>query len=91
MAWCPFFQGGWRWHKKGNTRGTWVEHLTLAQVTISCFVGSSPMAGSVLTAQSLEPASDSVSLSTLPPRVLCLSLFLSLPLSKINKEKRRAI
>ena len=40
-----------------------VESLTSAQVTISQFVGSSPTLGSVLTAQSLEPASDSVSLS----------------------------
>ena len=53
--------------------GTWaaqsVKHLTLAQVMISQFVGLSPASGSVLTAQSLEPASDSVSpsLSALPP------------------------
>ena len=38
-----------------------VKHLTLAQVVMWQFVGSSPASGSVLTAQSLEPASDSVS------------------------------
>ena len=59
--------------------GTWVaqlvKHLTLAQVVISKFVGSNPMLGSVLMAQSLEPASDSVSpsLSDPPPFMLCLS------------------
>ena len=61
--------------------GTWVaqsvERPASAQVMISRFVGSSPMSGSVLTAQSLEPASDSVfpSLSAQPPLVpvsLCL-------------------
>ena len=34
--------------------------LILAQVMILQFMGSSPVSGSVLTAQSLEPASDSV-------------------------------
>ena len=38
-----------------------VKHLTLAQVMISQFESSSPTSGSVLTAQSLEPVSDSVS------------------------------
>ena len=53
-------------------RGTWVtqlvKRLTSAQLTISQFVGSSPASGSVLTAQSLEPASGSVAppLSALP-------------------------
>ena len=58
---------------------------TSAQVMISWSVSSSPALGSVLTAQSLEPASDSVSpsLSDPPPLMLCLSL--SLSLSKINK------
>ena len=46
-----------------------VKALTLVQVMISQFLGLDPMSGSVLTAQSLEPASDSVYLS------------LSLPLS----------
>ena len=49
-------------------------------------VGSSPVSGSVLTAQTLEPALDSVSPSlSAPPR-------LALSLSKINKtlrEKKR--
>ena len=38
-----------------------VKWLTLAQVVVSQFVSSSPVLGSVLTAQSLEPASDSAS------------------------------
>ena len=52
-----------------------VECPTSVQVMISQFVGSSPMPGSVLTTQSLEPTSDSVSLSLSvpPPLMLCLS------------------
>ena len=46
-------------------RGTWVaqlvKQLTSAQVMISPSMSSSPASGSVLTAQSLEPVSDSVS------------------------------
>ena len=65
-------------------RGAWgtqsVKHLTLAQVMILWFMGSSPASGSVLTAQSLEPASDSVSAPPLLTLCLCLSL------SKINKQ-----
>ena len=57
-------------------------HLTLAQVMISRFVGSSPVSGSVLIAQSLEPASDSVSPSLSAPPLLVLSV----PLSKIKKH-----
>ena len=51
-----------------------------AEVMICQSVSSSPASGSVLTAQSLEPASDSVSpsFSAPPPLVLCLS--------KINKH-----
>ena len=62
--------------------GAWValsvKHPTVAQIMISRFVGSSPTLGSVLTAGSLEPASDSVSpsLSAPPLLVLCLSLSL---------------
>ena len=54
-----------------------VERPTSAQVMILQSVSSSPASGSVLTAQSLEPASDSVSpsLSALPPLTLRLSLF----------------
>ena len=67
-------------NKNTEIRGTWVsqpvKHPTSAQVMISQFVGSSPATGSVLTAQRLEPASDSVSpsLSDPPPFMLCLSL-----------------
>ena len=64
--------------------GAWrvqsVRCLTSVQVMISQLVGSSPASGSVLTAQSLEPALDSVSpsLSVPPPLLFCLSLSLSL-------------
>ena len=66
---------------KKARRGAWVaqsvEHPTSAQVMISQFMSSSPTSGSVLTAQNLEPASDSVSpsLSDTPPSCsvsLCL-------------------
>ena len=65
---------------KHGQRGAWVAGLvkcpTSAQVTISRSVGSSPASGSGLMAQSLEPASGSVSpsLSAPPPFMLCLSL-----------------
>ena len=53
-----------------------VKHLTSARVMISQFVPSSPTLSYVLTTQSLEPASDSVSpsLSAPPLLMLCLSL-----------------
>ena len=63
-------------------RGVWVaqsvKRLTSAQVMVSRSVSSSPTSGSVLTAQSLEPVSDSVSPSDSdpPPFMLCLSLSL---------------
>ena len=66
--------------KEINDRGAWVaqsvKRLTLAQVMISWFTSSSPASGSVQTAWSLEPVSDSVSpsLSDPPPFMLCLSL-----------------
>ena len=62
-----------------------VKHLTSAQVMISKFVGLDPISGSVLTAQNLEPASESVSLSVFPSpaHTLCLSL----SPSKINIKK----
>ena len=70
------------------SRGTWVaqsvEHLTSAQVTISYFMSSSPTLGSVLTAQSLESASGSVSPSLSLP--LPHSCSVSLCLSKMNKR-----
>ena len=54
--------------KLKNIRGRWgawvaqsVKRLISAQVTISQSVSSSPTSGSVLTTQSLEPVSDSVS------------------------------
>ena len=53
------------WLKKKVFWGAWVdqsvERLTSAQLMISRSVSSSPTSGSVLTARSLEPASDSVS------------------------------
>ena len=52
-----------------------VERPASAQV-ISRLVGSSPASGSVLMAQSLEPASDSVSPSLSAPPLLALSLSL---------------
>ena len=58
-----------------------VKHLTWAQVMMLQFWGLSPMSGSVLTAQSLEPAWDSVSPSLSAPSLLILHL----SLSKINK------
>ena len=68
-------------YKKEPKRGAWVAQSvkcpTSAQVMISWFVSLSLASGSVLTAQSLEPASDSVS----------ASLFLS----KINIKKNNKI
>ena len=69
--------------KNKNFWGAWlaqsVKRPTSAQVMISWFVSSSPASGSGLMAQSLEPASDSVSpsLSAPPPLMLCLSVSLS--------------
>ena len=71
---------------KTNFRGTWmaqsVKRPTSAQVMISQFMGWSPTSGSVLTSQSLKPASDSVSpsLSVPPWLAFCLSL------SKMSKH-----
>ena len=60
----------------------WVNvHPTSAQVMISQSVSLSPVSGSVLTAQSLELASDSVSPSLCPSPAHALSLSLSLSLS----------
>ena len=59
--------------------GAWVAQLvrllTWTRVMISQLRSLSPMSGSVLTARSLEPASDSVSpfLSAPPLLMLCLS------------------
>ena len=68
--------------KKVELGAAWVaqsvERPTSAQVMISWSVSSSPASGSVLTAQSPEPVTDSVSPSIFapPPLVLCLSLSL---------------
>ena len=71
-------------------RGAWVAHLvkcpTSAQVMLSWFGTLSPALGSVPTAQSLEPASDSVSPSLSLP--LPCSRSVSPCLSKINKHKK---
>ena len=66
-----------------------VKRLTLAQVIISRFMGSSPVLGSVLTAQSLQPASDSVcfSLSDPPPFSLSLSLKNKQTLKKLQTKQ----
>ena len=62
--------------------GVWgalsVKRPTSAQVTISRSVSSSPVSGSVLTARSLEPASESVSPSLCPSPARALFLSLSL-------------
>ena len=65
------------------SRGIWVKrqsvkHLTSAQVMVSWLVSLSPVSDSVLTAQSLEPALDSVSPSLSVPPLLMLCLHLSL-------------
>ena len=75
--------------KKVWLRDAWVAQLAKcpisAQGMISQFMGSSPMSGSVLTTQSLEPASDSdnvcVSFSLCPSPAHALSVSLSLCLS----------
>ena len=69
-------------------RGAWVSPLvkrwTSGQVMISQIVSWSPALGSVLTTQSLESASDSVSPSLSAPPPLTLRVCFSL--SKINKH-----
>ena len=79
--------GGWDWfslygrpRRRVPKRGAWVaqsvKRPTSAQVMISRSVSLSRRSGSVLTVQSLEPVSDSVSpsLSAPPLFMLCLSL-----------------
>ena len=63
-----------------------VKRLTSAQVMISQLVSSSPASGSVLTAQSLEPASESVSPSLSAPSLLVHTHMLSISF-KINIKK----
>ena len=66
----------WGLSEEAMLRGAWVaqwlERPTSAQVMISRFVSSSPASGSVRTARSLEPASDSVSPSLSAPPLLTL-------------------
>ena len=63
--------------KNDTVWGPWVAQLverpTSAHVMISWFMSSGPTSGSVLTAQSLEPVSDSVSPSLSALTLLCLS------------------
>ena len=66
-----------------------VKHPTSAQVMSSQFAGLSPMSSSVLTAQSLKPASDSVPPPLSAPLPLVLSLSLSLSLSHSLSEGYR--
>ena len=61
-----------------------VKRPTSAQVTMSRSVSSSPASGSVLTAQSPEPASDSVFLALCSSLARALSL--SFCLSKTQKQ-----
>ena len=81
---CALISCDWDPSKKRTSRGTSVAQSVKlppsAQVTISGFVGPSPASGSVLTARSREPASDSGS-----PLSLCPSPAHALSLSKINK------
>ena len=74
-----------------KARGAWVaqylERLTLAQAMIFWSVSSSPASGSVLTAWSLEPASDSVSPSLSAPSLLMLCLSLSLKNKHLRIKK----
>ena len=65
-------------HLKFLGWGAWVAQSvkcqTSAQAMISQLTSSSPTSGSVLTAQSLEPSSDSVSPSLSAPPLFMLSL-----------------
>ena len=71
--------------------GAWVaqsvEHPTSAQVMISQSVSLSPASGSVLTARSLDPASDLCLPLSLPlPCLFSVSLSLSFSLSLKNNK-----
>ena len=61
-----------------------VKRPTSAQVMILQFLSLSPMLGSVLTAQKLEPASGSVS-----PSLSAFPHLHSVSLSKINKHVKK--
>ena len=81
--------------------GAWValsvEHLTSAHVMISWLMSLSPASDFVLTAQSLEPTSDSVSLSLSMPPLFVLPLPVSQKYINIkkkikaNKQKQRKL
>ena len=81
----------WVTKRYKGSRGTWVAQsvkpLTLAQVMTSCesqaLVSSSPASGSVLTAQSLGPA------SSLPLSLCPYSHSHSVSLSKINRNIKK--
>ena len=62
-----------------------IKRPTSAQVMISQFMSSGPASGCVLTAQSLDPVSDSVSPSLLPLPCSC-SVSLS---QKNNKDTQK--
>ena len=66
-----------------------VKRPTSAQVKISRFVGLSHASSSVLTAQSPEPASDSVSPSLSAPPRSCSHALFSLSLSLKNKHQKK--
>ena len=63
-----------------------VKRPTSAQVMISQFVSLSPASGSGLTAQGLEPASDSVSPPPSAPPLLMLCVSLSLNNKQMLKK-----
>ena len=65
-----------KWAGWGTQVAQSVKRLSVAQVMILRSMSSSPLLGSMLTAQGLEPASESVSpsLSAPPPLTLCFSL-----------------
>ena len=67
----PYWFKSWNW---GAREAQSVKRPTSARATISRSVSSSPASGSVLSAQSLEPASDSVSPSLSAPALLTLSI-----------------
>ena len=64
-----------------------VKRPTSAQVTILRSMSSSPASGYGLMAQSLEPASDSVSPSLSAPPQFMLSLCLKNKLKNLKKKK----
>ena len=86
-----FLEEHLRFYEHPLSRGAWVapsgQRPTSAQVMISRFVGSSPASGSVRTARSLEPASDSVSPFLSQPLPCSCSVFLKKNETKQNTKK----